>query len=886
MAENEEKEENLEEGLDENLMQSDLFRDTIFETDPFTTVKKPKEIDQSAVQDYISKIETPTSTDPLSKQAAYYRQKGEADVLRMQTDVESFFMPAINLYNERVAAADAKYQLLKQQMPEFDDSKIFGEQGPNKTAMPVVDEIKNISTSIKADLRELSRLNINDPRYDELRKKVEKDQDLILEFDKINQKLLAIRNDIGTNEDGSEIKLGNNNEKDWSASIPENERRMWMDIYNSNGENIRIVDGKLMWIDPEAALGDNAIVDMMSSTELGKTTNVIQDLSEHFEGDGSGRYENLSELHLAGEGEIKDEQVERGFVWQAGGKHEGGTVWSSADGYDPNNIITQAEYDALSPSEQGEYKMWRRVSKEEDSKSAVIKSKQRFLINLGYLDKKNADGSDAADGIFGPNSQDAERRYLEDRDKLVKESTESYLKTDEYASKSVDTYNDIDLSTIGDGPRMKDGVAFRGHLNIIDKVVTARAAGADPNGDVNQRNLFNMTMVAVEDSFDALDIDGQASLLFDGINRVGKDEEALDVNTFLNDILSEKFGKDIWNGMTDEQRMNEMLNLKKGDGMLGMYTLNGKQSTLSQHFKDFYLQEMRDIGSAYKPPKTPKDKDSKDKSKLNLTNSSSIYSLNDENKYTTSYGNKTPKHNLKLKTGEIGLSSKDLTTLSGYKKAMDTDYKIKDGVLYFYDSKKKKWFESQINADADTNVEREMYNALIKNINTAYKNVDIKPGVEYTTKTNAQIYKEKNPNTKTLFDNFESIRKPTDRYSTAARHNVKEYLLDSDDEDFVVKELNERYGDLGFTFAVHDEDWFGRTDKIKVHLTNNPGVWYTFMTDRAYEKGGKDFIGQKWIGRKEDETRLINWLIKEYGKMDWQDKQKISKIDGSNLDYS
>ena len=29
MAENEEKEENLEEGLDENLMQSDLFRDTI-----------------------------------------------------------------------------------------------------------------------------------------------------------------------------------------------------------------------------------------------------------------------------------------------------------------------------------------------------------------------------------------------------------------------------------------------------------------------------------------------------------------------------------------------------------------------------------------------------------------------------------------------------------------------------------------------------------------------------------------------------------------------------------------------------------------------------------------------------------------------------------------
>ena len=165
-----------------DLLQSDAVRDQMHSDDITKAGSGVQQLDMSGLDEYISKVEKPTSGSVFDKQAAYYRQKGEGDVLRMQKDLANLFIPTIALWQEREEAANAKFEMLKKQMPEFDDSKIFGEGGPNKIPMPVVDEIKNISTSVKADLRELSRMNINDPRYDELRKKVEKDQAVIKQF--------------------------------------------------------------------------------------------------------------------------------------------------------------------------------------------------------------------------------------------------------------------------------------------------------------------------------------------------------------------------------------------------------------------------------------------------------------------------------------------------------------------------------------------------------------------------------------------------------------------------------------------------------------------------------------------------------------------------------
>ena len=218
------------------------YRDAVYGLDVTAAAPGPKEIDTSNIDTQIAAVEKPTGKSVFDKQAAYYRQQGEAQVLRNQKDLAALTQPTITLYKERIAASNAKYELLKDQMKEFDTSNIFGEEGPNKIPMPIVGEIKNISKSVKADMRELSRLNINDPRYDELREKMEKDQQLIVEFDKINQQLIKIRND----------KESNGSESDnWSTQMPPEEHAMWQDIYTGNGENIKIIDGKLQWVDPD-----------------------------------------------------------------------------------------------------------------------------------------------------------------------------------------------------------------------------------------------------------------------------------------------------------------------------------------------------------------------------------------------------------------------------------------------------------------------------------------------------------------------------------------------------------------------------------------------------------------------------------------------------------
>ena len=243
--------------------------DIAFALDPRIGSIIPKKEDTSVVDKRIAQIEKPTTTSVWDKQAAYYRQTGEGAVLRTQKDIGALFNPAIDMWTKRTAMANAKFEMLKQQIPEFDESIIFGDQ--TDTPIPIVNEVKNISMSVKEDLRTLSRMNVNDPRYDELRKKVEKDQKVIVQFDEINQKLLKIRNDVdiqGINSD------------EWSKGMTPGEREMWMDIMTSKGENITIENGKVMWTGGEGVnyefeideSGDSKKIDMLGgvNTTLGE----------------------------------------------------------------------------------------------------------------------------------------------------------------------------------------------------------------------------------------------------------------------------------------------------------------------------------------------------------------------------------------------------------------------------------------------------------------------------------------------------------------------------------------------------------------------------------------------------------------------------------------
>ena len=222
--------------------------------------KQAKGIDTTAIDKQIAALEKPASGSVYDKLAARYRSQGEGAVLRTQKNLANLFGPTVNLIQEREAAAQARFTLLKDKLPEFDDTKIFGMQSGNE--MPIVAEIERISKTTKEDMRMLSRLNPNDERYDEIKKRIDKNQNAIVAFDEINQKLLEIRNSQDGREDDSQ----------WSRGMDSATRQMWEDIYASKGENITIQDGKLVWTSTggkskEIKTKSNALNNISSITE-------------------------------------------------------------------------------------------------------------------------------------------------------------------------------------------------------------------------------------------------------------------------------------------------------------------------------------------------------------------------------------------------------------------------------------------------------------------------------------------------------------------------------------------------------------------------------------------------------------------------------------------
>ena len=219
----------------------DINFDTQFDPDKAlglaTSAIQPKGVDNTAIDKEIAALEKPSGGSVYDKMAARYRSQGEAKALRTQKNLNNLFSPTITLIKEREANAQARFTLLKDKMPEFDDSTIFGNQSGNE--MPIKDYVMGVSKSVKEDLRMLSRLNINDERYDEVKKRVEKNQEAIVNFDEINKKLLEIRNSQDGREDHTQ----------WSKGMDQTTIDMWTDIYSSKGENIKIVDGKLVWTD-------------------------------------------------------------------------------------------------------------------------------------------------------------------------------------------------------------------------------------------------------------------------------------------------------------------------------------------------------------------------------------------------------------------------------------------------------------------------------------------------------------------------------------------------------------------------------------------------------------------------------------------------------------
>lgn len=875
---------------------NDPFDDTsMFAADKIKGIEtwgiQPKVVNTKTVDTYLASIEKPASGSIYDKLAARYRSQGEGAVLRTQKNLTHLFAPTITLMQERENAAKARFTLLKNSMAEFDDSKIFGDQTGNP--MPIIDEIKGISSSVKEDLLALSRLSPNDDRYDEIRKRVEKNQDTIASFDQINKKLLEIRN-AGTDE------------SQWSKGMDATTADMWRDIYASDGRNIKVQDGKLVWTDIRANVGEGpkVISDMMSSNELGRTTNVIQGLSEHYEGDGSGRYENLSKIHLTGLQEIEIPQsdlikiikesgiTDQNFLNMTAGRYTAvkrddngdwhgwdvsidtpgwvklpahglptdkqlveildkhkpitteeeqykftpGTGWHGGGEWlakphkegerkglwDKDTVITKEEWEMLPAEERKEYRYWRTSATGKGDKAdqeSINRSKQAFLMNLGYLDKFNADGSSAIDGVWGPNSKDAEKRYLIDRQKLVEESKNEYIKTDDAEKTTTGETKVISLAMIGDGPTMINNEATN-----LDRVIQGEVQKfIELGGTINDPMYVDMIKSKLF-SLNALSPDAMKSLMFDGLNT---DDDDLftgsNTNSFIEGVIRRHYGENLG---ADE--IQEYVNLMRSGDVTQQYTNEeGRLETLQSQFMKWYKEMVDDKiiegkksrvlantlaqGGGGTGRGTGRGTGVGRTGTGNFQKTGVNMTFGTRGAVESSYGNKT-RSGLDLAAGEISITGADIHQIvslnsklkdylideDGVQYPADWDLKINnDNVIMRYEN--GEWIESQFNVDSMNRGDVLMYNAIMNAVSMELG----KQGQEFKFTPG-----QGNFTVSTRMDHAEKTGY-LDVYDISKRHFAQsetgnDFLLDHGGGDDIVAVLNKKFGRFGFRFIVND----------------------------------------------------------------------------------
>jgi hypothetical protein len=497
-----ETEENLE-TTDFDLETADLLDDPDFQTlESQYMGGLDTSTDTSDIDKRIAQLDAPKSASIWDKQAAMYRQQGEGAVLRTQKNLTNLFGPTLKVIAAKEKVYEAKFNTLKSTMKEFDDSKIFGQL--NNSEIDIATEAKNISKTVKEDMRKLSRMNINHADYDELRKKIESDQGKLANYDLINKTLLEIRNS------GIESK-------DWSKGMTPEETAMWRDIFTSNGKNISIEDGKMYW-------QGEAIV----SYEFGKEF----DDDEKFKALG-GRGTTLGNLAFFSRDVETGEQYTGtdivGIYGQGGG---------------------------------------------------------RFQKHLKELYPDHEFGNDK----WGPKTQAAYDMYLRDKDKLEKEWLDKNYKGEFRKTTTVDRI-ELNAENIGAGPKLLSSKATVGHKTVSSAVIEWKNKG----GELGEMYEFHMGS-AIQDYLDELDEGDVKSLIFDGfgdskpdgIRSPRKAYSGFNTEDFMMDILKGTYGEDM-----DEAQIESYVNKMRSGSMYDMYTLNGEEDTLKNHFDNWYREEQK-----------------------------------------------------------------------------------------------------------------------------------------------------------------------------------------------------------------------------------------------------------------------------------------------------
>ena len=758
---------------------------------------KVKTVDNSVINDYIAKIETPTGGDVYSKQAAMYRSQGEGAVLRTQRDLRNLFLPTIDLIQKREAAAMARFTLLKNRMPEFDDTTIFGDQSDNP--MPIADEIKNISNQNKEDLRMLSRLSPNDERYEEIKSRVETSQKSIVEFDAVNKKLLEIRN-AGTDE------------SQWSKGMDPTTINMWKDIYTSNGKNIKIQDGKLVWTDEKGTTRNTYNI---PDDNTGEGRNVFND-------------ETYEVLKNSKGNDTNSEQYKRG------------------------NALNNLHFFA----DQADYSNWGKNNTAENYGEEITTKIQNSLNTLGITD--NNGNALEVDGKFGPKTKEAYDKYLKVRDELNKQHLDQYM-TEEDAEKyrtskttGAGETKIIDLSQIGDGPTTI-------HNGAVNQDIKIRG---------NAQNLINQGIGINEPMYDTLikkeiaslnDVgpEGIKSLIFDGLRN---DEDTIyagmNTDTFLEEVISQHYGNEL-----SESEIEEKIQLMRSQDVTQMYN-NGKggQDTLQTQFLEWYKKQI--------------DQKIIDGKKSTLTTDPSQTDPNQPG--ANQRGGGDPDDDNDIRTSWSAVSSDDNSIITGNiikvkvgnrvvlnDEGARTDYPdfelvFRNGQTYM----RKDGYEKLDNSRSSNNNTMSRTDA-INWLEQAYPGATssaISDWVDAKLEESKQIYKETTGSKK--YNNIfkYDVNKITNirQKGGGGSRSSDRYILDYSDGETVVKSLSKHFKGLPVSFNLDQGD-----DKVRITYKALDGrkMDHTFVINRHGFLGIATAKSRRQ--RKEDEDKLITFLLEQ-----------------------
>jgi len=251
------------------VLPTDIIDNPLFSVDPNYGVDFSE--DTTVLDKQINRL-GPKASGIVEKSAAYHRLQGEGRVLDVARSTKLLFGPTIKRLQAKAVHDRAKFEALMSVMPEFDDSKIFGQL--HNSEINIADEAVNISNSVRKDLAKISRMAPGTKRYRKLKQKIEKEQGKLVSYDRINQNLLKMRNN-GTNRD------------EWSSMMTEPEKTAWEDIYYGKGDNMRVIDGSIYWIDPNAGEGatmethPNSFIDLSRSSSPKVKNN--QAVKQHLE---------------------------------------------------------------------------------------------------------------------------------------------------------------------------------------------------------------------------------------------------------------------------------------------------------------------------------------------------------------------------------------------------------------------------------------------------------------------------------------------------------------------------------------------------------------------------------------------------------------------------